>query len=194
MSLRQGKILTAVAAAIAATMVSTGAWSQPVTVNPGDTNVSIPTYTGPVPTYTVLATTGIQSDTVFIGTTPVLIAFDEYAVTTSLNTAGVTFAFAIATTNNPSTLSAVLPGFTLTAGTLTTSVEGCNPFVASASVCGPATGFASRSTGAGSTLSFSTLGTSLTSVPPIGSAYVTNPIAIFTNASSWGRPDRDRDR
>jgi hypothetical protein len=188
MSLSQEKILTAVAAGITAAMISAGAWSQPVTVNPGDNNVTIPTYTGAVPTYTVLATTGIQSDTVLIGTTPVLIAFDEYAVTTSLNPAGVTFAFAIATTNNPASLSASLPGFTLNAGTLTTSVEGCNPFVAAATVCGPATGFASRTTGAGSTLSFSSLGTSLTSVPPIGSAYVTNPIAIFTNASSWVDP------
>jgi hypothetical protein len=188
MNVSQGKMLTAIAAGVAAAMISAGAWSQPVTVNPGDNNVTIPTYTGPVPTFTVLGSTGIQADTVLIGTTPVLISFDEYAVTTSLNPNGVTFAFAIATTNNPASLSASLPGFTLSAGTLTTSVEGCNPFVASATVCGTATGFASRSTGAGSTLSFSTLGTTLTSVPGVGSAYVTNPVAIFTNASSWVDP------
>ena len=130
MSLSKGKILTAIAAGVPAAMISAGAWSQPVTVNPGDNNVTIPTYTGPVPTFTVLGSTGIQADTVLIGTTPVLISFDEYAVTTSLNPDGVTFAFAIATTNSPTSLSASLPGFTLNAGTLTTSVEGCNPFVA----------------------------------------------------------------
>jgi hypothetical protein len=32
------------------------------------------------------------------------------------------------------------------------------------------------------------LGTTLTSVPGVGSAYVTNPVAIFTNASSWVDP------
>ncbi len=51
MNVSQGKILTAIAAGVAAAMISAGAWSQPVTVNPGDNNVTIPTYTGPVPTY-----------------------------------------------------------------------------------------------------------------------------------------------
>jgi hypothetical protein len=188
MSLSKGKILTAIAAGIPVVMISAGAWSQPVTVNPGDNNVTIPTYTGPVPTFTVLSTTGIQSETVLVGTTPVLINFDEYALTTSLNPAGVTFAFAIATTNNPASLSASLPGFSLSAGTLTTSVEGCNPFVASATLCATATGLASRSAAPGSTLSFTSLGTSLTTVPIVGTAYVTNPIAIFTNASSFVDP------
>ena len=183
------KTLTAVAAGLTAVTISAGAWSQPAPLAPGANNVTIPTFTGPVPTFKVLGSTGPQMDTIMVGGSPVAVTFDEFALTTSLNAAGVTFAFAISTSNNPTSLGASLPGFSLPTnfGALTTSVEGCNPFIASATVCGTATGLASRSTGLGDTLSFSSLGTTAIAIGPITS-YVTNPVAIFTNAPSFTDP------
>ncbi len=58
MNVSQGKILTGIAAGVAAAMISAGAWSQPVTVNPGDNNLTIPTYTGPVPTFVCVVRVG----------------------------------------------------------------------------------------------------------------------------------------
>ena len=183
------KTLTAVAAGLTAVTICAAAWSQPAALAPGANNITIPTFTGPVPTFKVLGSTGPQMDTIIVGGSPVAVTFDEFALTTSLNAAGVTFAFAISTSNNPSSLGASLPGFSLPAnfGALTTSVEGCNPFIASATVCGMATGLAARSTGLGDTLSFSSLGTTAIAIGPVTS-YATNPVAIFTNAPSFTDP------
>jgi hypothetical protein len=183
------KILTAVAAALAAMTISAGAWSQPAPVAPGANDVTIPTYSGPVPTFTMLGSTGLQTKSIMVGGSAVDVTFDEFALTTSLNPAGVTFAFAISTSNSPTSLSASLPGFSLPTnfGTLTTSVQGCNPFIASATVCGTATGLASRSSGLGDTLTFSSLGTTAVSIGPI-TTNLTNPVAIFTNAPAFTDP------
>jgi hypothetical protein len=177
------RILTVLAGGLSAAMISAGAWSAPAPVAPGASDVTIPTYTSmtPPPTATVLANTGIQ--TVMLN--GMTVDFDEVAVTTSLNPGGVSFAFAIAASNNPSSLSATLPGF----GGFTTSVEGCDPFAPNPSnVCGTATGLASRSAGTGDTLTFSSLGTTAVSIPVIGTSYVTNPVGIFTNAPSFIDP------
>lgn len=177
------KILTAVAAGLAAVTISAGAWSAPASVTPGANNVTIPTYTPvmPPPTATVLANTGIQ--TITLG--DITVDFDEVAATTSLNPGGVSFAFAIAASNNPTSLSATLPGY----GGFTTAVEGCDPFAPNPSnVCGTATGLASRSAGTGDTLTFSSLGTTAVSIPVLGTSYVTNPVGIFTNAPSFIDP------
>jgi hypothetical protein len=183
------KILTAVAAGLTAMTISAGAWSQPAPVAPGANNVTIPTFSGPVPTFKVLGSTGTQMETVMVGGSPVAVTFDEFALTTSLNPAGVTFAFAISTSNNPTSLGASLTGFSLPTnfGALTTSVEGCNPFIASATVCGMTTGLASRSSGLGDTLTFSSLGTTAVAIGPI-TTNLTNPVAIFTNAPSFTDP------
>lgn len=183
------KILTAVAAGLTAMTISAGAWSQPAPVAPGANNVTIPTFSGPVPTFKVLGSTGAQMETVMVGGSPVAVTFDEFALTTSLNPAGVTFAFAISTSNNPTSLGASLMGFSLPTnfGALTTSVEGCNPFIASATVCGMTTGLASRSSGLGGTLTFSSLGTTAVAIGPI-TTNLTNPVAIFTNAPSFTDP------
>jgi hypothetical protein len=183
------KILTAVAAGLAAVTISAGAWSQPAPVTPGANNVTIPTFSGPVPTFKVLGSTGEQMETIMVGGSPVAVTFDEFALTTSLNPAGVTFAFAISTSNNPTSLGASLTGFSLPTsfGALTTSVQGCNPFIASATVCGMATGLASRSSGLGDTLTFSSLGTTAVTIGPI-TTNLTNPVAIFTNAPSFTDP------
>jgi hypothetical protein len=187
MSVNKQRILTAVAATITAAM-SAGAWGQALpgaAVTPGATDVTIPTYTGPVPTFTLLATTGPQTSTILVGGSPVAITFDEVAVSTNLNPAGVTFGFEILTSNDPSSLSADVPGWSLPndLSALMTSVEGCNRFVAG-ELCGVATGTASRSTGLGSTLTFTDLGTSAVA----GGGAVTNLIGVFTNASSLTDP------
>jgi PEP-CTERM motif len=186
MSVNKQKILTAVAAAVTAAM-SAGAWGQALpgaAVAPGATDVTIPTYTGPVPTFTLLGTTGPQTSVITVGESLVTVTFDEVAVTTNLNPAGVTFGFEIRTSNDPTSLSADVPGWSLPndLSALETSVEGCNRFVAG-ELCGTATGTVSRSTGLGSTLSFTDLGTS-----PVGAGAVTNLVGVFTNASSWTDP------
>ena len=129
------KILAAIAAGLAAVTISVAAWSAPAPVAPGANGVTIPTYTPvmPPPTATVLADTGLQT----LMLDGISVDFEEVAVHTSLNPAGVSFAFAIAASNNPSSLGATLPGF----GAFTTSVEGCDPFAPNpTNVCGTATG------------------------------------------------------
>jgi hypothetical protein len=187
MSVNKQKILTAVAAAVTAAM-SAGAWGQALpgaAVAPGATDVTIPTYTGPVPTFTLLGTTGPQTSVITVGESLVTVTFDEVAVTTNLNPAGVTFGFEIRTSNDPTSLSADVPGWSLPndLSALMTSVEGCNRFVAD-TLCGTATGTVSRSTGLGSTLSFTDLGTSAAT----GGGAVTNLVGGFTNASSLTDP------
>jgi hypothetical protein len=187
MSVNEQRILTVVAAGIMAAM-SAGAWGQALpgaAVAPGATDVAIPTYTGPVPTFTLLGTTGPQSSSILVDGSPVVITFDEVAVTTNLNPAGVTFGIEIATSNDPTSLSADVPGWSLPndLSALETSVEGCNQFV-TGTLCGTATGMASRSTGIGSTLSFTNLGTSAVA----GGGAVTNLVGVFTNASTFTDP------
>jgi hypothetical protein len=161
-----------------ALLAAAGAAATPAPLAPGGSVSPVPTYTGTgTPTVDVLGMTPQQSVT--MGDMTVM--FQEFAVRTSLNTSGVSFAFAIGASNNPTSLTATLPGF---AG-FTTSVESCDPFT-SVTVCGTGTGTAARSS-TGDVLTFSSLGTSPLSGPV--TIYVTNAYGIFTNAPGWKDPN-----
>jgi hypothetical protein len=158
----------------------TPAQAAPAPLPPGGTVNPIPTYDGTgTPTHDILADTGLQSSSA----NGVTVQFEEWAVRTNLSPSGVVFAFAITTSNNPSSLGAMLPGYS----GFMTSVEACDPFSALTS-CGTATGTAARSGGAGDTLTFSSLGTTAVT-PPIGSpVWASNLYGVFTNASGWVDP------
>ena len=178
MSVTKPVILTVLAACAPGAL--TQAQAAPAALPPGGTVNPIPAYNGTgTPTHDILADTGLQSSS----SNGMTVQFEEWAVRTSLNPSGVVFAFAIMTSNNPTSLGATLPGYS----GFTTSVETCDPFTAT-TTCGTATGMASRSSGAGDTLSFGSLGTTAVT-PPIGSpTYVSNLYGIFTNASGWVDP------
>ena len=165
-----------------ATLAAPGAFAVPVTVQPGDTGIAVPLFGGSgTPTVRVLADTGLQSATL----DGMTVQFEEVAVTTSLNSAGVSFGFALAASNNPSALSAALPGF----GGFTTAVESCAPLsVGSSGVCGTATGTVGRSSGTGDLLTFSSIGTTGVTAPVIGTTFVSNVYGIFTNAPGFVDP------
>jgi hypothetical protein len=148
---------------------------------PGGTVNPIPVYSGTgTPTYDILANTELQT-AMENGMT---VQFQEWALRTSLNTSGVTFAFLITTSNNPSSLLALLPGY---AG-FTTAVEACDPF-ASVSTCATnATGMAARSGGTGNLLAFSSLGTTAVAPPGGSTTYFSNLYGIFTNSPGWVDP------
>jgi hypothetical protein len=172
-------ILAVLAAGALGSVTQSGATPAPLT--PGGSVNPIPTYSGPTPTFDVLHDTGLQTMT----GSGMTVQFEEWAVNTNLNPSGVVFAFAINTSNNPSSLGATLPGY----ANFMTSVEACAPFSAVTTCAGAAaTGMAARSMGTGDTLTFSSLGTTAVS-PPVGSpTYVSNLNAIFTNASGWTDP------
>jgi hypothetical protein len=181
------------AVGLLAALAANAAWAQPVTVVDGSSNVTVPVYNGsfsPAPGYTVLGTTGIETDTLVVNGSPVLVGFDEYAVTTKLNpfntkTAdGVTFVFAVAALSptNPGTLSG-LGGFT----GYQTAVEGCDPVTAlggSMATCSHPAGTVSRAAG---TLVFGSIQLSPGTIGPF-SGDISYGYAIFTNASSWIDP------
>jgi hypothetical protein len=156
--------------------------AAPVNVAPGDSGIAVPTYSASgTPTVTVLANTGMQSATL----DGMTVQFEEVAVRTSLNPAGVSFGFDISASNTPTSLTAALPGF---AG-FTTAVESCDPFALSnAATCGAITGTAARNSGAGDLLSFSGIGTTPVSIPGGGTLALTNIYGIFTNAPSFTDP------
>ena len=161
-----------------ALLVAAGAAATPAPLAPGGSVDPVPTYSGTgTPTVDVLGMTPLQAVTV----NNVTVQFQEFAVETSLNTAGVSFGFLITTTNNPTSLTATLPGF----GGFTTSVESCDPFTA-ISVCGTATGMAARSSGTGDVITFSSLGTMPVAGPV--TVYATNAYGVFTNAPHWTDP------
>jgi hypothetical protein len=159
----------------------TGAHGAPVDVAPGDSDIPVPLYeSSGTPTVTVLADTGMQSAT----SNGLTVSFEELAVRTSLNPGGVSFAFALSTSNTPTSLGASLPGF---AG-FTTAVESCDPFtVGGPSACGTQSGTVSRSS-SGELLSFAGIGTSAVSLPPIGTLNLSNIYGIFTNAPGFIDP------
>jgi hypothetical protein len=166
------------------------AWSTPANLPVGGSVSPVPTYSSSTtPTVQVLANTGVQTLTL----DDMTVQFQELAVRTSLNSAGVSFAFALDASNNPSSLSVVLPGFGLNVGgkPLTTLVESCDPFAlgSGVTVCGTATGMATRSSAPGDLITFSALGTTPVA-PPGGGAnlYVSNVYGVFTNSPSWVDP------
>jgi hypothetical protein len=161
----------------------TSAYADPVNVAPGDTDIPVPLYSSSgTPTVTVLADTGLQSAT----SNGLTVQFEELAVRTSLDPGGVSFAFALAASNAPSSFGASLPGF----GGFTTAVESCDPFALGGgpAVCGMQSGTASRSAGSGDLLSFAAIGTSPVSMPPIGTTNLSNVYGIFTNAPGFIDP------
>jgi hypothetical protein len=153
------------------------AWSNPTLIAPGDTGVPIPAHTGDG-TVTVLFDTGPQSANMG----GVRVGFEEVAVHTSLNPAGVSFGFWIVASNTPTSLGATLPGF---AGFMT-AVESCDPFSSAITVCGSATGTASRSSGTGDVLTFAALGTTPVTGPVTVNA--SNVTGIFTDATGFIHP------
>jgi hypothetical protein len=141
----------------------------------------IPTYSGTgTPTHDILANTGLQTAPPQNGMT---VSFQEWAVSTNLNPAGLVFAFAITTSNKPTSLGATLPGY----ANFMTWVEACDPF-STVTNCSGATGTAARSGGTGDTLTFSSLGTTALAPPGGSTMYFSNLNGIFTNASGWVDP------
>ena len=181
MSISKQRIGSGLVMAVAA-LAASGAFAVPVTVQPGDTGIAVPLYSSSgTPTIRVLADTGLQTATA----DGMTVQFEEVAVTTSLNSAGVSFGFALAASNNPSALSAALPGF----GGFTTAVESCDPLALGCSgVCGTATGTVGRSSGSGDLLTFSSIGTTGVTLPVIGTTFVSNVYGIFTNAPGFVDP------
>jgi hypothetical protein len=182
MRLTQARTSLRLAVAAVAAAGASAAWATPVNVAPGASDIPVPTYTGTgTPSVTVLATTGVQTDTV--GNT--VVQFEEIAARTSLNTAGISFGFAITASNAPTALGVSLPGY---AG-FTSGVESCDPLtIGTAGVCGTSTGVVSRSSGTGDTLSFGKIGTTALSPPAGPPVYVSNVYGIFTNAPAFVDP------
>ena len=175
------------AAALGAWFANPAAFAAPVTVNPGDSNVAIPSYSGGIPTYTVLGTPDIQ--TVDIWSTSsgsTAIYFDEVAFTSSTSTLdpygpnAVSFAFAVASSSSgPLTLT--MTGFTGYA----TQLETCafSGLTATQTCAGTGAGTVSRSPD-GNTLTFDSMGLS----SPTSYGYVSNIYGIFTNATNFIDP------
>jgi hypothetical protein len=172
-------VLSVLAAGAFGAVTQSGATPAPLT--PGNSVNPIPTYSGTgTPAHDILADTGLQK---MMGN-GMTVWFEEWAVRTNLNPSGLVFAFAIETSNNPTSLGATLPGYS----GFMTGVEACDPFTAAATCAGNATGMAARSTGMGDTLSFSSLGTTPVAPPGGSTTYFSNLNGIFTNASGWIDP------
>ena len=157
--------------------------SAPVTVNPGDAGVAIPSYLGSAPSYTLLGTPDIQS--AMSGST--LFGFDEVAFKSSMldpyGPNAVSFAFAVASSSSgPLTLT--MTGFTGYA----TQLETCDPLAITANqnCAGTSAGTVSRSSD-GSTLNFASMGLTATTISG-HTMNLTNIYGIFTNATSSTDP------
>ncbi len=171
------------AAALGALFANPAAFAAPVTVNPGDASVAIPSYSGSLPSYTLLGTPDIQSAS--SGST--LFGFDEVAFKSSMidpyGPNAVSFAFAVASSSSgPLTLS--MSGFTGYA----TQLETCDPLAITASqdCAGTSAGTVSRSND-GSTLNFASMGLTATNISG-QTVNLTNIYGIFTNATSFTDP------
>ena len=172
-------ILTVFAAGALGAVTESGA--APASLTPGGTVNPIPTYSGTgTPTHNILANTGLQT----MMENGMTVQFQEWAVSTNLNPSGIVFAFAIAASNNPTSLGATLTGY----ANFMTSVEACDPFSATVTCETTATGMAARSSGTGDTLTFSSLGTTAVSPPGGSPTYFSNLNGVFTNASAWVDP------
>lgn len=172
-------IFTLLAAGAFGAVTQSGAAPAPLT--PGNSVNPIPTYSGTgTPTHDILADTGLQT----MMANGMTVTFEEWAVNTNLNPGGIVFAFAITTSNNPTSLGATLPGY----ANFMTAVEACAPFSAVSTCASSAAGMAARSTGTGDTLSFSSLGTTPLAPPGGSTTYFSNLNGIFTNASGWVDP------
>ena len=171
-------VFTLLAAGALGAVSESGATPAPLT--PGNSVTPIPTYSGTAPTFNILADTGLQTEMA----NGMTVHFEQWAVSTSLNPSGIVFAFAITTSNNPTSLGATLPGY----ANFMTSVEACVPFSTAGTCAGTATGTAARSSGTGDTLTFSSLGTTPLAPPGGSTMYFSNLNGIFTNASGFVDP------
>jgi hypothetical protein len=168
----------AIGAALFAAFVSVAAWAAPVNLPPGATNISVPTFSGTPPTnMTVVG--NIDGKATMDGIT---LQYDELAYTSSANPDQVVFALVVAASNTPSSLTFSLTGFS----GLNTAVEACAPTPGTMfpSVCSSMSGLASRSTGAGDTLSFAGIGTTAIAPPPGGTGVnISDVYGIFASGS-----------
>jgi hypothetical protein len=171
-------IFTVLAAGALGAVTESGATPAPLT--PGNTVNPIPTYSGSTPPHSILADTGQQT----MNANGMTVQFEEWAVSTSINPGGIVFAFAITTSNNPTSLGATLPGY----ANFMTSVEACDPFSSVVTCQTTATGMATRSSGMGDTLTFGSLGTTPVSPPGGSTTYFSNLYGVFTNAPGWVDP------
>jgi hypothetical protein len=177
------KLTVLSASGLLAAMLTAVAWSTPVAVPPGASDLAIPIFSGSgTPTVDELFDTGDQSVT----KGGITVNFEEFAVKTSLNPFGasdIAIGFAILTSNVPTSLGALLHG----QGGFMLSAESCDPFTSeTALVCGKQTGTVSRSPGHGENLTFNSLGTS--SVTPPGESMAintSNVYGIFSNAPGF---------
>ena len=175
------------AAALGAWFANPAAFADPVTVNPGDSNVTIPNYTGGTPSYTQLGTPDFQSAIISTSGGPsTTINFVEVAFTSSTidpyGPNAVSFVVGVMSSSSDS-LTLSMPGFTGYA----TQLETCafSGLTGSISNCaGTGAGTVSRS-GDGSTLTFDSMGLSLVNGT---SVYASNVYGIFTNATSFTDP------
>ena len=165
----------ALAVGVAAILHCAAAGATPTSLTAGST-VTVGTYTGTgTPTATVLSSTGAQEVSFGSGS----LVFDEAAVLTNLNPAGVTFAFVIAATGPVGDLSVELPGF----GAYTTSVEACDPLtlLGQSAGCGPSPGTASRD--ASGNVTFNDVAFNGGIFDRVSDVY-----GVFTNAASASDP------
>jgi len=172
----QLRAFSRVGSGLLAAAVSSAALAAPVSVAPGDNNISVPAFSGSTPTVSVLfMTTQTESKG------GITMTLEEWALHTSLNPGAITIAFDITTSVAATSLAATLKGY----GHVMTSVETCDPFQ-TVTLCGTPTGTVSRSSGAGEMLTFSGLATTAVPPPPGGtSVNATNLYGIFTDASGF---------
>lgn len=183
MSVGPFRIFTTIGTGLACAVVCSGALAAPVSVPPGASDLTIPTFSGSgTPTVDLLFDSGDQSET----KNGITVNFEEFAVKTSLNpfgTSDIAIGFAILTTNMPTSLGALLHG----QGGFTLAAETCDPFTSeTAMVCSKQTGTVSRSPGNGENLTFASLGT--TAVTPPGESMpvnTSNVYGIFSNAPGF---------
>lgn len=180
--MRASKFIVFAGSSLLAATFTAAAWSAPVAVPPGASDLPIPMFSGTgTPTVDLLSETGTQTET----KGGITVNFEEFAVRTSLNPAGpsdIAIGFALVTSNTPTSLGALLHGY----GGFTLWAEACDPLSSTApSVCSTQTGTVSRSPGQGQNLTFSALGT--TSVTPPGGTPInaSNLYGTFSNASGF---------
>jgi hypothetical protein len=169
----------ATVAAAFGVFLSPEGWSAPVSLPPGATNVTVPTFSG-MPPMDMSVVGNINGSATIDGIT---MQYDELAYTSSANPDQVVFALVVAANNTPSSLTFSLTGFS----GFNTAVEACAPTPGTAfpSVCSSMSGTASRSMGTGDMLSFAGIGTTAIAPPPGGTGLnVSDVYGIFAGGNS----------
>ena len=181
----RGKFTALAGSGVLAATFAAVAWSSPVALPPGASDVAIPAFSGSgTPTVDVLSDTGLQTLT----KQGVTVSFEEFALKTNLNPFGagdIAIGFSIVTSNMPTSLGGLLHGY----GGSMLAAESCDPFMSGPSVCSTQTGTVSRSPGKGENLTFASLGTTAVTPPPGGSMAMnaSNVYGVFSNASGFNK-------